>query len=490
MARKVIDRALAPLSRTDAERLLPRLPKSPIREAEKLLRGRCLRLVESFEPAWNEITALAVTAKDPRIRARAQIELVYLAYYLVHPDEGDLAAAAAEPIAADDPLMLADLHIARSVLATGSDRIADAFKAIAFAQDALRAAPRGRGRDLTDGALQRQLAHLHVHSANYAAAREAARAAERLARRTGDAWESRWAVYVRGFAEWAAGDLEAARRALTRAERSLRGSGSSLWRWTLYCLAAVEAELGFPSRAVTLAQRSGYGTKDALAYLALRTGDLDAATTMLGSSSPVADATAQAVRGLVLCESGERREGLRALEDARVRFSGAGLAHDALACALHWAYWQERARRGSGAPAARAAFSKIVDAGGEGFKWYDARVARWLVPVARRHHPAVAEKMTRRAMSVLERASPERSRTSALRPEALRERGLTDREVGIVVALRERTDVDRDGLARRLGMSPNTLRVHLTRIRSKLGVGAARGDTAILAAARGQETSR
>jgi len=70
------------------------------------------------------------------------------------------------------------------------------------------------------------------------------------------------------------------------------------------------------------------------------------------------------------------------------------------------------------------------------------------------------------------------------------ERGLTDREVGIVVALRDRTDVDRDGLARRLGMSPNTLRVHLTRIRSKLGVGAARGDTAILAAARGQETSR
>lgn len=489
MARSAIDRAIGPLSRTDAERLLPRLPMRGASDAAVLLRGRCLRLVESFEPAWSALSALAARTSDPRIRVRAQIEIVYLAYYLVHHEEGERTAAAAEPLAAADPLMLADLHIARSVLATGADRIADAYKAIAFAQDALRAASAGRARDLAEGALQRQLVHLHAHSASYAAARQAARSAERLAGRTGDAWERRWSTYARGFAEWASGDLEGAAATLGRAERSLRPSGSSLWRWTLYCLAAVETELGLASRAVTLTQRSGYGTEEGLAYLALRTGELDAAAGILGSGAAADDAATQAVRGLVLCESGDRPAGMRALEEARVRFSSAGVVHDALACAVHRAYWQERAKRGSGAPAARAAIRQIVQGGGEGFKWYDARVGAWLVPYARAEDDAIAARMERRARDVLARAAPPGTGTGALRPERLRSRGLTEREVGIVTALRDHSEVDRATLAHRLGMSPNTLRVHLTRIRSKLGVGASRGDAAILTAAGAGEPS-
>ena len=43
--------------------------------------------------------------------------------------------------------------------------------------------------------------------------------------------------------------------------------------------------------------------------------------------------------------------------------------------------------------------------------------------------------------------------------------------------------LDREALARRLAVSPNTLRVHLTRIRAKLDVIDKRGDEVLLEAA-------
>lgn len=69
----------------------------------------------------------------------------------------------------------------------------------------------------------------------------------------------------------------------------------------------------------------------------------------------------------------------------------------------------------------------------------------------------------------------------------LRASGLTWRELGILRELErvrgERADLDRATLAARLGVSPNTLRVHLTRIRAKLDVGDKRGDDVLLEAA-------
>lgn len=56
-----------------------------------------------------------------------------------------------------------------------------------------------------------------------------------------------------------------------------------------------------------------------------------------------------------------------------------------------------------------------------------------------------------------------------------------------MTALRDHSEVDRATLARRLGMSPNTLRVHLTRIRAKLDVGDRRGDEVLLEAALAQK---
>ncbi|MGH2498674.1 MAG: LuxR C-terminal-related transcriptional regulator, partial [Candidatus Limnocylindria bacterium] len=69
----------------------------------------------------------------------------------------------------------------------------------------------------------------------------------------------------------------------------------------------------------------------------------------------------------------------------------------------------------------------------------------------------------------------------------LRARGLTWRELGILREMeqlgREGERLDRSALAERLRVSPNTLRVHLTRIRAKLDVSDRRGDEVLLDAA-------
>src|SRR5207248_1197032 len=65
--------------------------------------------------------------------------------------------------------------------------------------------------------------------------------------------------------------------------------------------------------------------------------------------------------------------------------------------------------------------------------------------------------------------------------------GGASRAVGLVRAMglrsREGKRLDRASLAGRLGVWPNTLRVHLTRIRAKLEVGDKRGDEVLLSAA-------
>ena len=65
--------------------------------------------------------------------------------------------------------------------------------------------------------------------------------------------------------------------------------------------------------------------------------------------------------------------------------------------------------------------------------------------------------------------------------------GLTWREIGILREMeqlsRDGQRLDREALAIRLSVSPNTLRVHLTRIRAKLDVVDKRGDEVLLEAA-------
>lgn len=68
----------------------------------------------------------------------------------------------------------------------------------------------------------------------------------------------------------------------------------------------------------------------------------------------------------------------------------------------------------------------------------------------------------------------------------LRERGLTDRETEIALRILERRGrsrgavmPSRHSLAAELSISDNTLRVHLMRIREKLGIVGRRGDDAL-----------
>src|SRR6266542_6775152 len=74
---------------------------------------------------------------------------------------------------------------------------------------------------------------------------------------------------------------------------------------------------------------------------------------------------------------------------------------------------------------------------------------------------------------------------------SLRTMGLTWREIGILREMeqlsREGKRLDRASLAARLGVSPNTLRVHLTRIRAKLDIAEKRGDEVLLQAALTQK---
>src|SRR5205085_4615142 len=69
----------------------------------------------------------------------------------------------------------------------------------------------------------------------------------------------------------------------------------------------------------------------------------------------------------------------------------------------------------------------------------------------------------------------------------LRAVGLTWREIGVLHEIEklqlEQTRLERTALAERLGLSPETLRVHITRIRAKLDVGDRRGDAVLLEAA-------
>jgi len=130
-------------------------------------------------------------------------------------------------------------------------------------------------------------------------------------------------------------------------------------------------------------------------------------------------------------------------------------------------------------------------------KLWKPEVAVWLARAAERDEAArsLAHAIRARGESAMRRAASDADVPAAASDldEAtfhLRALGLTWRELGILREL-ERVraageHLERDVLAQRLGVSPNTLRVHLTRIRAKLDVGDKRGDEVLLDAALAQ----
>ena len=69
------DQALAPLSRSDAERLLPELSTGRASLERRLLRARCLKYLESFDLAWSELSAVFPLVKDPLLGARVAVDI-------------------------------------------------------------------------------------------------------------------------------------------------------------------------------------------------------------------------------------------------------------------------------------------------------------------------------------------------------------------------------------------------------------------------------
>src|SRR5258708_18203773 len=142
------DQALAPLSRADAERLLPTLSVGRQSLERRILRARCLVSVESFDVAWAELTALHPQTKDPLLATRIAVDLIHLAYYLVRFDEVGRLVTPAERSPPADPLMLAELRLATSVNHTSANEITAALTDTRWPQHPPAAAPHGPPTDL------------------------------------------------------------------------------------------------------------------------------------------------------------------------------------------------------------------------------------------------------------------------------------------------------------------------------------------------------
>ncbi|HUQ40934.1 MAG TPA: hypothetical protein VM052_00385 [Candidatus Limnocylindrales bacterium] len=491
------EQALAPLSRADAERLLPALTSGRQTLERRVLRARCLKALESFDVAWADLTAAFALAKDPLLRARIAVDLMHLSYYLVRRDDFDRYKAVAEEPAAGDPLILAELHIGSSIVNTASNEVRQALHDARRAEDAIAAAPRGRGRDLVTTRVQRQLAHLLSHSADYVGARAAADATVRYAARLGDPAESAWAVYTVGFVDWFAGRLDGAVDQLTSAEADLRQFGSSLWRHTLLCLARARLERGELTEGERLARQSGTGAPEDHGHIALLRGETEVADLILTRAEkgmPEDEQFRDVVRAIVKAQKGDPRGGVRMLEKATREFEARGMDHWALGAAVHASFWRESIVRGGGAARAAQLVRDIGTRGGEGFAYYLPEVAAWVGRSAERDPQAktLGRTIRARAEAAQRRAKSDAgggAGASALDEATfgLRATGLTWREIAILREMeqlsREDKVMDRDALADRLSVSPNTLRVHLTRIRAKLDVVDRRGDEVLLEAA-------
>ncbi len=491
------DQALAPLSRSDAERLLPEVTTGRQTIERRVLRARCLKYLESFDLAWSELSTVFPLVTDPLLKARVGVDLMHLSYYLVRREDFERYRSAAEGPAAGDPLILAELHLGSSIVNTASNEVREALKDARRAEDALAVAPKGRGRDLVTTRVQRQLAHLLSHSGDYVGARAAAEATVRHAARLADPAEAAWGAYTVGFADWFAGHLDSAVDQFTRAEAELRQYGSSLWRHTLLCLARVRLERGELTEGQRLARQSGTGAAEDHGHIALLRGETEVADIILTRAPKGMTEDEQFrdfVRAIVKAQQGDPRGGVRMLETATREFEARGMDHWAIGAAVHAAFWRESIVRGGGVSRAVQLVRDIGTRGGEGFAYYLPEVAEWLGRSAERDPQAKAlgRAIRARAEGARKRAeadSGEGAGASALDEATfgLRAIGLTWREIGILREMeqlsREGKRLDRDALAGRLSVSPNTLRVHLTRIRAKLDVVDKRGDEVLLEAA-------
>src|SRR2546428_4808725 len=138
------DQALAPLSRADAERLLPQLASGRQTLERRILRARALKYMESFDLAWAELSTLYPAIRDPLLQARVAVDLMHLSYCLVRRDDFQRYRGLAQTAAAGDPLLLAEFHLGSSIVNTASNEVRQALVEARRAADTLPGRPPSR----------------------------------------------------------------------------------------------------------------------------------------------------------------------------------------------------------------------------------------------------------------------------------------------------------------------------------------------------------
>src|SRR2546423_15068201 len=117
------EQALAPLSRADAERLLPSLSSGRQTLERRVLRARCLKYFESFDLAWAELNEVLPQVKDPLLEARVAVDLLQLSYNFVRREETPKFADFALRHAQGARLILAGSYLGNSTALTRENEI-------------------------------------------------------------------------------------------------------------------------------------------------------------------------------------------------------------------------------------------------------------------------------------------------------------------------------------------------------------------------------
>jgi DNA-binding CsgD family transcriptional regulator len=246
-----------------------------------------------------------------------------------------------------------------------------------------------------------------------------------------------------------------------------------------------------------LGRQSGAGGPEDLAHIALLRGEAEVAERILARTPkgfPADEHFRDFVRGIVKGRRSDPRGAIRLLDEVGKEFESRGMGHWALGAAVHAAFNREALVRGGGNSRAAQLVRDIAVRGGEGFAYYLPDVASWLGRAAERDPEAqkVARVLKMRGDAAGRRAKSDSASgvaASALDEATyyLRAIGLTWREIGVLHEIEKLhtagTHIERSELAKALQLSPETLRVHITRIRAKLDIGDRRGDAVLLEAA-------
>lgn len=457
----------------DAERLALEIGERPRSIEERLARARCWAILELYEPAWSELSTLEREVPASRLRARIRADLLILSYYLARQLDEAAFANAVEAEAESERGTLADLHLGLALRATARNDLHEAIRQVHFGLDIAKLAQEQQPRELLP--LLRVQAHVLAQAACYQDAVRAAELALALSRPIGDTWEFGRSVYSKGFVLWCEGRPREAIVDFNDALALTQAAASSLPRWIRCSRARAFAMVGRLDEAEMDLAASSHHLPEDVAYLAIVRGEPEVAETVLEPHLSGGDPFVLSLFGISQSLLGLSRQGEEHLAAAEAAFAVGGLRHYALAAQIHLGFCRDQRRHGAGRARARVAATDLASRGARGFAWPHPAIASWFGRV-------IAAEPQLAGFAASAPAEAEQPVPVAAR---LREVGLTPREAEIAVRVGAQAGdpsaPTRKTLAAELGISPNTLRVHMMRIRDKLEL-VARGDSALEAA--------